>query len=62
MAAYFHVNFHSCVLSMSVDVSVLLPERDRIKQFEEKTYNQVKYQTLYLLHGYGRLYDVYTHI
>lgn len=52
MAAYFHVNFHSCVLSMSVDVSVLLPERDRIKQFEEKTYNQVKYQTLYLLHGF----------
>ncbi len=59
MAAYFHVNFHSCVLSMSVDVSVLLPERDRIKQFEEKTYNQVKYQTLYLLHGFTGDYMTY---
>lgn len=59
MAAYLHCNFHSCVLRMSVDVSILLPEQDRMKQFEEKTKNPVKYQTLYLLHGFTGDYMTY---
>lgn len=52
MAVYMHCNFRSFVLQMSVDVSILLPEQDRVRQFTERTKNPVKYQTLYLLHGF----------
>lgn len=52
MAAYVHCNFHSCVLRMSVDVAVLLPDEDRKKRFAEKNKAAAKYQTLYLLHGF----------
>ncbi len=59
MAVYMHCNFHSCVLRMNVDVLVLLPENDRMKQFAEKTKKPVKYQTLYLLHGFTGDYMTY---
>ncbi len=52
MAVYVHCNFHSCVLRMSVDVSVLLPDENRVKQFAEGIQVPVRYQTLYLLHGF----------
>lgn len=59
MGVYMHCNFHSCVLKMSVDVSVLLPDRERIRQFEKRERTPVKYQTLYLLHGFTGDYMSY---
>ena len=59
MAAYFHCNFYSEILKMCVDVSVLLPDQDRKRQFTKKTYIPVKYQTLYLLHGFSGDYMSY---
>lgn len=53
MAAYLHCNFKSKVLHMWVDVSVLLPDDNRVKQFTERTHEPVKYQTMYLLHGFS---------
>lgn len=59
MAVYVHCNFHSCVLCMSVDVSVLIPDNTRQKQFQEGVRESVKYQTLYLLHGLSGDYMTY---
>lgn len=59
MAAYIHCNFHSCVLRMSVDVSILLPEEDRMKKYAEGNKKAAKYQTLYLLHGFTGDYMTY---
>lgn len=59
MAVFIHCNFHSRVLRMSVDVSILLPDEDRIRQFENGTRKPVKYQTLYLLHGFTGDYLTY---
>lgn len=52
MAAYIHCNFQSCVLRMAVDVSILLPEQDRVERFCKNEKTAGKYQTLYLLHGF----------
>lgn len=35
MAAYVHCNFHSCILRMQVDVSILLPEKERMEDVEQ---------------------------
>jgi putative tributyrin esterase len=56
MAAYVHCNFHSCILRMQVDVSILLPEKERMEDVEQGKKGETfgknkKYQTLYLLHG-----------
>lgn len=59
MAALFHCNFKSCILKMSVDVAVLIPEDDRIRLFQEGRKQSVKYQTLYLLHGFSGDYMSY---
>lgn len=59
MAVYIHCNFTSCVLRMAVDVTVLLPDDNRVKQYCEKTCVPVKYQTLYLLHGFSGDYMHY---
>lgn len=53
MAVYVHCNFTSCVLKMPVDVSLLLPEGERLRQFKEGRREEVKYRTLYLLHGFS---------
>lgn len=45
MAVYVHCNFISAVLKMSVDVSLLLPDKERQPQ--------PGYRTLYLLHGFS---------
>lgn len=57
MAAYVHCNFHSCILRMQVDVSILLPEKERMEDVEQGKKGETfgknkKYQTLYLLHGF----------
>ena len=57
MAAYVHCNFHSCILRMQVDVSILLPEKERMEDVEQGKKGEIfgknkKYQTLYLLHGF----------
>lgn len=52
MAAYVHCNFHSMILRMSVDVSILIPEGERVRQLQAGEHTPVKYQTLYLLHGF----------
>ena len=35
MAAYVHCNFHSCILRMQVDVSILIPEKERMEDVEQ---------------------------
>lgn len=56
MAAYVHCNYHSVILRMQVDVSILLPEQHRMERIQQGTEGQnqtgLKYQTLYLLHGF----------
>lgn len=57
MAAYVHCNFHSCILRMQVDVSILLQEKERMEDVEQGKKGETfgknkKYQTLYLLHGF----------
>lgn len=47
MSVYLHANFRSKAIARSVDVSVLLPD-----SFLEGGADK-KYQTLYLLHGFG---------
>ena len=59
MAAFIHCNFQSCVLRMSVDVAVLIPEDTRIKLYLEKENKSTRYQTLYLLHGFSGDYMSY---
>ena len=44
---------------MSVDVAVLIPENTRMEQFQNKRKEPVKYQTLYLLHGFSGDYTAY---
>ena len=55
MAAYVHCNFHSCILRMQVDVSILIPEKERIEDVEDLIMGETfgknkKYDTLYLMH------------
>lgn len=59
MAVFIHCNFQSVVLGMSVDVSVLFPDAERRRQYENKEKKPVKYQTLYLLHGFSGDYMSY---
>lgn len=59
MAVYIHCNFNSEVLRMATDVNILIPDNDRVRQFREKTNVPVKYQTLYLLHGFSCDYTYY---
>ena len=51
MAAYVHCNFHSCILRMQVDVSILLPEKERMEDVEQGKKGETfgknkKYQTM----------------
>ena len=59
MAVYIHCNFNSEGLRMATDVNILIPDNDRVRQFREKTNVPVKYQTLYLLHGFSCDYTYY---
>lgn len=59
MAAWIHCNFHSCVLNMNVDVGILIPEKCRIKKYQMGQKERLKYQTLYLFHGFSGDYTTY---
>lgn len=43
----------SAVLKMSVTVTALIPEKERMKQYAAHEKKPVKYQVLYLLHGFS---------
>ena len=45
MAAYVHCNFHSCILRMQVDVSILLPEKERMEDVEQEKRERLSEKT-----------------